>query len=106
MSDLGALLPLIIIVVFFWLLFIRPQQRRQRELQAMQRSLAAGDEVLLTSGVFGSVAEITDEHVLVEIAEGVTIRVVRGAVAQVIARPEPTQDDVAPDGVEPGSEEN
>lgn len=104
MSDLGAFLPLIIIVVFFWLLFIRPQQRRQRELQAMQRSLAPGDEILLTSGVFGRVAEITDEHVVVEIADGVTIRVVRGAIGQVITKPE--QGDVESDAAEPGSEEN
>lgn len=100
MSQLGALLPFVLILAVFWLLILRPQQRRQRELRALQSSLTPGNDVMLTSGIFGTVNSITDDHVLVDLAPGVTVKVVRGAVAQVITTPEPVQDDA------PGSEEN
>lgn len=87
MQDLAALLPFLAIALIFWLLLIRPQQRRARELQGMQASLAAGDDVMLTSGVYGTLTAIEDETVRVEIAPGVTIRVARGAVGRRIDEP-------------------
>lgn len=81
-------LPLIGIVLLFWLFIIRPQSRRQKELRTMQSSLSVGDEVMLTSGIFGSVQEVGDDHVVVEIAEGVAIKVAQGAVGSKIRRDE------------------
>ncbi|HEY0888233.1 MAG TPA: preprotein translocase subunit YajC [Nocardioides sp.] len=101
MSDLGAILPLVLIVLVFWFLLIRPQQRRARELQQMQSALKPGDEVMLTSGLFGTIEQITDEYLLVEVATGVTVKVVRGAIGRVVPKPEPEGDISAP-----GSEEN
>ena len=100
MSALGPIVPFILILAVFWLLILRPQQRRQRELRALQSSLGVGSDVMLTSGIFGTVTSTNDDHVLVEIAPDVTIKVVRGAIAQVLTTSEP-------DGAEPaGSEEN
>lgn len=100
MSSLGPFVPFVLILAVFWLLILRPQQRRQRELRALQSSLTAGNDVMLTSGIYGTVSGETDEHVLVDIAPGVTVRVARGAIAQVLTKPES-------DGVEPAdSEEN
>lgn len=110
MSSIGALLPFILIIGVFWLLILRPQQRRQRELRDLQSSLTAGDDVMLTSGIFGTVSGITDEHVLVEIAPGVTIKAARGAIAQLTKTTDPADGETV-DG-EPGgagaagSEEN
>jgi preprotein translocase subunit YajC len=67
----------------FWLLIIRPASKRQKAMAQLQSALAVGDEIVLTSGVFGTIAEITDDHVAVEVAPGVVIRVVRGAIASV-----------------------
>ncbi|KQP67004.1 MULTISPECIES: preprotein translocase subunit YajC [unclassified Nocardioides] len=92
MSTLVNLLPIILIALVFWLLIIRPQTRRQKELVRMQGSLTVGDRVMLTSGVFGEVREITDEHVGVEIADGVVIRVVRGAIGSIIPAHDPLED--------------
>ena len=61
----------------------------------MQSTLEVGDEVVLTSGVFGTVRDLDEGVVKVEIADGVTIRVVRGAVGQV--RSERTEPDDAPE---------
>ncbi|MEQ6901210.1 preprotein translocase subunit YajC [Nocardioides sp. YIM 152588] len=74
------------IAVIFWLLMIRPQQRRQKAVQQLQSSLEVGDEVMLTSGIFGSIVELTDDHVGVEISPGTTIRVVRGAINSKVQR--------------------
>lgn len=87
MGEYAGLLPIVAIALLFWLLIIRPAGRRQRELRNMQGSLSVGDEVMLTSGVFAHVVEITDDHLLVDIAEGVTIKVARGAVGQIIQQP-------------------
>ncbi len=89
MADLVSLLPIIAIAVLFWLLIIRPQSRRQRALRELQAGLNAGDEVMLSAGVYGVVESLSDERVRLRVAQGVTIEVARGAVANVIRPEEP-----------------
>ena len=84
---LGLLLPIVLIVAF-WFLLMRPQQKRQAALRQLQSSLAPGEDILLTSGVYATVVEVTDDHVLVSVAPGVEIRVVRGAIGQVLPKPD------------------
>ncbi|MFA6299360.1 MAG: preprotein translocase subunit YajC [Nocardioides sp.] len=88
MPELVQLLPLVGIALLFWLLVIRPASRRQRELTRMQSALSVGDEVMLTSGVFGTLVELAEDRVGVEIAPGVVIHVARGAVGTVVHREE------------------
>lgn len=95
-------LPLIGIVLLFWLFLIRPQSRRQKELRSMQSSLSVGDEVMLTSGMFATVNAIEDDHLLVEIADGVVIKVVRGAIGTKVQRPVESDEERAPEDGEPG----
>jgi preprotein translocase subunit YajC len=97
-----TLLPLVIILVAFWFLLIRPQQRRQAQLRALQSELTAGDEVMLSSGIFGTVVGSADDYVLVEVADGVTLKVVRGAIGRVLPK-EPLAQPDAP-LVEPADE--
>lgn len=93
MEGLVSLLPLVGIALLFWLLIIRPAQRRQKELGRMQSSLDVGDEVMLTSGVFGTVRSLADDHVMVDVASGVTLKVARGAIGSVVPPAEPEPDD-------------
>jgi preprotein translocase subunit YajC len=79
-QELASVLPLVGIALLFWFLMIRPAQRRQREVRQMQSSLVAGDEVMLTSGIYGVLQSLDDERVTVQIAPGVVVEVVRGAV--------------------------
>lgn len=83
-------LPIIAIALLFWLLLIRPQAKRQKELSRMQSSLQAGDEVMLGSGIFATVTAIDEEQarVHVEVAPGVQLQVARGAIAQVVEQAE------------------
>jgi preprotein translocase subunit YajC len=94
-------LPLIGIVLLFWLFIIRPQSRRQKELRNMQSSLSVGDEVMLTSGIFGSVEEVADEYVVVEISTGVTIKVAPGAVGSKIRHDDEADQVAAEETAEP-----
>jgi preprotein translocase subunit YajC len=82
-DNLLPVLPLVGIAVLFWLILIRPAQRRQRALHEMQSEVAVGDEVMLTSGIFGTVRALHDDTMSLELSEGVTVRVVRAAVGSV-----------------------
>ena len=84
MPELVSLLPIVGIALLFWLLIIRPASRRQKELARMQSALNVGDEVMLTSGIFGRLATTDGDHLMVEVSPGVTIRVARGAIASVV----------------------
>ena len=94
MSQLAQLLPLVGIALIFWLLIIRPAQRRQKALSRMQSSLSVGDEVMLTSGIYAVLRDLHDDSVSVEIAPGTTVRVARGAVGSVVAPVDRPVDDV------------
>ena len=70
------------IFVAMYFLLIRPQRRRAKEAQVLQRELAEGDEVLLTSGMFGFISGFDGDVVWVEIAENVEIRVTRSSIVR------------------------
>ena len=85
MPALVQLVPFIGAMLLLWFLLVRPASKRQKELLRLQSSLEVGDEVVLTSGIFGIVRETGDEQLHVDIADGVTIKVARravGAIAQ------------------------
>lgn len=83
MGDLAPLIPIVAILLIFWLLVLMPASRRQRQMREMQAALGVGDEVILTSGIFGTVAEVADAHLLVEVSPGTTIKVARSAIGAV-----------------------
>ncbi len=88
MESLASLLPLVGIALLFWLLMIRPAQRRQRATLRMQSAIVSGDEVMLTSGIFGTVQLVLDDRFEVEIAPGVVVEIARGAVGTVVTKAE------------------
>ena len=77
-----SFLPLIIIMLLMYMFLIRPQQKRVKEQQALVRSLAAGDEVLLSSGIHGVVKEVEEESgvIWLEVAQDLELKVLRTAV--------------------------
>jgi preprotein translocase subunit YajC len=88
-NELVSLLPIVGIALLFWFLIIRPQSKRQKALVALQSSLTVGSEVMLTSGIFGVVEALDDDRVTLRISDGVSVHVVRGAVANVVPPAEP-----------------
>ena len=80
-----ALLPLIITFGLMWALLIRPQQRRVRDHQQLVATLGAGDEVITTGGIVGTIVSVVDDIVTLEVAPGMSIRLLRSAVQSRIA---------------------
>lgn len=86
-SPLASFAPLVLIFFVFYFLLIRPQQKRAKEHEAMLAELKKGDQVVTGGGVVGRVAEVSaDDYLLVEIAKGVEVRVLRATVAQVLGK--------------------
>jgi preprotein translocase subunit YajC len=86
-SGLFTFLPIILIIAAMYFLMIRPQSKRRREAEAMQRGLAAGDEVQTVGGLFGTVTAVDDESITVEASPGVNLRFAKGAIARVVTKP-------------------
>jgi len=86
--DLVSLLPLILIVLVFYLLIIRPARNRQRQALALQGALRPGLEVMTTAGLIATVSAVKDDEVVLEVAPGVLCRYAKPAVARVITPPD------------------
>lgn len=85
MEQYGQLLSLAVIAVAFYLLLIRPQQKRQKEHQALMSSLVEGDRVVTIGGVYGTVRTLEDGRVGIEVADGVVVEFDRAAIARKLA---------------------
>ena len=89
-STLIQFLPLILIFAVFYFLLIRPQQRKQKEHRTMLEALRRGDRVVTGGGIIGTVAQVVNtEEVMVDIAQGVRVRVRRSAITDVLAKTDP-----------------
>ncbi|HET7684199.1 MAG TPA: preprotein translocase subunit YajC [Marmoricola sp.] len=76
------LLVIVIAFIGFWAIVIRPARNAQRRTVQLQQALEVGDRVIISAGIFGTVATIDDDRVGLEIAPGTTITVARQAVVR------------------------
>ena len=82
-SGIAQFIPLILIFVIFYFFLIRPQQKKVKEHKAMVENLKKGDKVVTSGGITGTIQRIIDnDKVEVEIAENVTVEVIRGTGIQ------------------------
>jgi preprotein translocase subunit YajC len=90
MSDPGAVAPILqmapfaLILVVFYFLLIRPQQKKARETQEMIDNLKVGDEIVSTGGLYGRILKLADKVIFVEVAPKVQIRLERASVGRVV----------------------
>lgn len=82
-----GLLPLVAIFGAMYFLLLRPQRKRTKQAQELQKSIAEGDEVILNSGIYGFVSEVNDTFVWLDVADEVEIRVARSAIASKVSTP-------------------
>ena len=111
----ATLIFILVLLVFMYVLLIRPQRQQAKRHQEMLQSIAVGDEVVTAGGIYGEVTAIDDERVQLEIDADVKIAVSRRAIASVVPpeesehaeEPEPTEEyeGVTADEPEPVSEE-
>ncbi len=98
-SGGSSMLPLLLLVGLFALMYfmvIRPQSQRRKQMQQMQKSIEAGTKVITIGGLYGTVVEIDDESVTLEVAPGVTNRYARAAIGKVLPDDE-VEDDATED---------
>jgi len=76
--------PFVIVFVIFYVLWIRPQQRRVKEHQESILAVKKGDDVVTGGGICGRVTKVTDDEAEVEIAQGVKVRVIKSTISQVV----------------------
>ena len=82
-GPIGTLLFPILLIGLFYVMLIRPQQKRMKEHQAQIAAVKRGDTVVLSSGMIGKVTRVENEETMVEIAQGVNVRVVKSMIAEV-----------------------
>ncbi|MCF6207960.1 MAG: preprotein translocase subunit YajC [Ghiorsea sp.] len=90
-GGFASLIPLILIMVIFWVLLIRPQQKRMKEHAAIIKSLKKGDKVITGGGIYGRITSIKDGIAMIEIAEGVIIKAKQDTVGGLQESPKPQE---------------
>ena len=81
-GGLTMLLMLALVFVVMWLFMIRPQQKRQKELNAFRDSLKKGDKVVTVGGIYGTIVEVNDNKVMLEIDKDVKIKVDKASLVK------------------------
>lgn len=90
---LTSLAPILILIVIFWFLIFRPQQKRAKAHQAMLSAVRRGDTVVTTGGLVGKVTKVVEgEDLEIEISKTVKVKVVRTMISDVRSKPEPVND--------------
>jgi preprotein translocase subunit YajC len=80
-NSLMAFLPLVIILVIFYVLLILPAQRRQKKINEMLANLKSGDKVITNGGIYGTIVGLETDSIQLRVADQVRIKVARSAVA-------------------------
>ena len=79
-SGWTSIIMMAAVVLIFWLFMIRPQQKRQKEVQQKREAVTTGDRIVTSGGLFGVIRDIKEKEFVVEIADGVRVRVDKGSV--------------------------
>ena len=74
-SQWSGSVMMVVIVAIFYFFMIRPQQKKQKEIQKAREALKTGDKIITAGGIYGRIREIGDIYMMIEVANGVTIRV-------------------------------
>ena len=85
-SMLASFIPLILIIVIFWFLLIRPQMKRNKQHRELVSSISVGDEVVTAGGMLGRITEVGESFVSLEVNDKVTIKLQKHSVAQVVPK--------------------
>jgi preprotein translocase subunit YajC len=88
-SSMGALvnflMPMLLVFAIFYIIVLRPQNKRMKEHQARIAAVKKGDDVITAGGIRGRVTKVSDDEAEVEIADGVRVRVVKSTLTQVLS---------------------
>ncbi|NPV59520.1 MAG: preprotein translocase subunit YajC [Actinobacteria bacterium] len=92
-----SILLIVGLIAIFYFMLIRPQQKRMRQQMELINNLRAGDDVMTSSGIYGTITEIEEDTVLLEVAEDVEIRVAKSAIARTFTAHGEPEDEEEPE---------
>ena len=99
MPAYAQLLVILVAMVGFWAIVMRPARNQQRKVQQLQRDLEVGQQVVLSAGIFGTIRSLTETRAEIEVAPGTVLTVARQVVVRRVEElDEPTPDTSEPDG--------
>ena len=85
MEALIQLLPLVFLFVIMYFLMIRPQKKKDKQIQEMRRSLSVGDEIVTIGGICGKIVKVKDESIVIQVgAERVKFEMMKWSVSKVV----------------------
>lgn len=79
-GNFSSIIMIVVLIGIFYFFMIRPQQKRQKEIRKFREGLSNGDNVVTAGGIFGKIRDVKDTYFIIEIADGVRIRVDKGSV--------------------------
>lgn len=79
-GGFSGIFMIVILFVIFYFFMIRPQQKRQKEIKKFREALDRGSKVVTAGGIYGTIKEVRDTYFIIEISNGVSIRVDKGSV--------------------------
>ncbi|MDF1657704.1 MAG: preprotein translocase subunit YajC [Verrucomicrobiales bacterium] len=82
-GGLGMFIPMILIMVMFYFILIRPQRKQQKAQEEMRKNVRVGDKVVSIGGIHGLVSGMTDKTISVKVADGLSLKFDRSAIASV-----------------------
>ena len=85
-GGMNMLVTMGLIIIMFYFIAIRPNNKRQKELKARQDALKAGDKIITAGGIFGIVREVQDEAVKMEVSPNVLIKVLKTSIMQTVGK--------------------
>ena len=85
-SGLSTILILVVFFAVFYFLMIRPQQKKAKEHRNMINSVGKGDEIITSGGILGVVTKVSEDYLVVELAEGVEVKLQKGAISSCLPK--------------------
>lgn len=95
----GSILMIVALIAIFYFFMIRPQSQRQKKINEFRKGLSKGDHVMTAGGIYGKIKEIKESYVLLQISEGVNIKIDKNMIYQSVA-------DVTETGGNPQNDQN
>ncbi len=83
-EGFASLVPLVLIMVIFWVLLIRPQQKRMKEHAEVIKNLKKGDKVITGGGFFGQIIDVKEQHLVIELAEGIRVKAKQDTIIDLV----------------------
>ena len=96
-SAIAQLLPLLLIGLVFYFLIIRPQRNRQKTQRDMLGQMEIGDRIVTIGGIHGTIADVSDDIIRLELAPSLVVTIAKSAVARVLTEPSLDVDDATDD---------